>query len=138
MDREALDDFFVRAGEAFWTGDMGIFAPFLRLPLAVYTPLGLTLIKDRSALDQMFTLYKGVLDTYRIVIGVPTVIEFAPYGEHRIKAVVQFDDYDAEGRRVTGSLCRYFLDRAKDDCVIEMVEFLYLAVTDDEAKRILH
>ena len=137
MDGE-LREFFMRAGDAFWSADVDRFARFLRLPLAVYTPLGLTLISDRPMLGQMFSLYKGVLDTYRIVRTEPSVMETEAFGERRVKAVVRFEDYDAEGTRVTGSLSRYFLDRAKDDWAIEMIEFLNLAVTEDEAKRILH
>ncbi len=124
--------------KAFRTGRLDDLSAFFVFPLVIYSPAGVTLVRDA---DQLLAMTEQYQETIRPLEIVTTEFQIehrdVPFNS-RFRATVRFTEFREDGKQVTSSLIRYFLIDRSGTYKIEMVEYLELPISVSEAERIVH
>jgi hypothetical protein len=135
---EKLQSFLETMQAAFIEGRIQDVLACYTFPLIVYSPVGVTLIRNEKQFGEMATLYREAilaLDVTSFEILIEQMDQ--PYN-HRVRATARSIDFNADGTPVTGSLVRYFLVEVGDSFHIEMLEYLELPLSISDVERIVH
>ena len=136
-DAARLTSFLERLQSAFLSMKLEELLDAFALPLPVYSAAGLRLVREPQefvAMARMFREIRGETTTSAIEL-----LSLDPIVNDRFRALAQWHHYDTEGHATGNSQVRYFIHlRAPDQFIIEMIEFLVLPITLDQANTIIH
>ena len=136
-DTALLMSFLERLQSSFLSMKLEELLEAFELPLPVYSSAGLKLVREAQefvAMARMFREIRG--DT---VSSAFELLSLEPIVNDRFRAVAQWHHYDTEGRSTGNSQVRYFIHlREPDQFAIEMIEFLVMPITLDQANTIIH
>ena len=136
---ETLLQFLKGVRNALFNEDFDTLSQFCVLPLVVYSAAGVATIKDHEELKSVADRYRQVLSAYPITHGDCRIVQRDPPVNQRCRVTARWNEYSADNTLQTSSLVRYFLIEIKPgDWLIEMLEYLEMAVSIEDAERILH
>lgn len=136
---EPLREFLKSVRDAFFEGDYETLVRFCAMPLVVYSSAGVVTLKNPEALAGLADKYRRMLSSFPISHGACRIVQHDPPVNQRLRVTVRWDEFDEDNTPLTGSLVRYFLIETESNAwKIEMLEYLEMPVSIDDAKRILH
>ncbi|MEO9823786.1 MAG: hypothetical protein ABJF50_05115 [Paracoccaceae bacterium] len=136
---DTLMQFLKGVRNALFTEDFDTLSQFCVVPLVVYSAAGVVTIKDREELKSMADQYRQLLSAYPITHGDCRVVQRDQSVNHRFRVTARWNEYSEDNTLQTSSLVRYFLiETAPDTWLIEMLEYLEMAVSIEDAERIIH
>ena len=135
---EKLKIFFTVLQNGFADGRIQDIAVFFVFPLVVYTPVGVTLIRNTQEFGVMTSQYRDAIAAMKVAKTNIQVKDIDQTCNHRLRATVRFTPMDTEGRVLTSSLIRYFLMENGESFLVEMIEYLELPIPVSEVERIVH
>ena len=124
---------------ALFTEDFDTLSQFCVVPLVVYSAAGVVTIKDRDELKCMADRYRQLLSAYPITHGDCRIVQRDQPVNQRCRVTARWDEFSEDNTLQTSSLVRYFLiETAPDVWLIEMLEYLEMAVSLEDVQRIIH
>lgn len=138
MLKEHLHSFLAAMQIAFLEGRFREIARNFAFPLVVYTPAGVTLIRNPDQFAQVSSLYRDAKIALDVASSDIRIEEFDQPCNRRFRVTARFTDFNAEGTHVTGSRIRYFMIEDGDSFKVEMMEFLELPFPISDVERIVH
>ncbi len=138
MTRDELTDCLNEVRRAFYAGDVDALVDLMRLPLVVYSAVGVVVLRDREEFSRMVADYRAAIVAMQVVDGRQTILSRDPPTNNRMRATVRTVDMNAEGKPVTGSTIRYFFVKTAKGLAIEMIEYLEMPLPISDAEKIVH
>lgn len=136
---EPLKEFLRKVRNAFFEGDFETLSGLCAVPLVVYSAAGVTTLKDRQALVELADRYRKLLASYPITHGACRIVQHDPTINRRLRVTARWDEFGEDNTPLTSSLVRYFLiETGPNEWLIEMLEYLEMAVSLEDAQQILH
>lgn len=109
------------------------------MPLVVYSAAGVVTLKDNEALTRIANRYREVLNSFPITHGECRIVQHDHTINHRLRVTARWDEFGADNTPLTSSLVRYFLvEKGPNEWLIEMLEYIEMAVSLEDAERIIH
>lgn len=109
------------------------------MPLVVYSAAGVVTLKDRDALATLADRYRQVFVNLPITHGECRIVQHDATVNQRLRVTARWDEFGADNAPLTSSLVRYFLiEKGPNVWLIEMLEYLEMAVSIEDAERIIH
>jgi hypothetical protein len=138
-----LDDplkcFLQEVRDAFFKEDYHALSRHCAVPLVVYSTAGVVAIKDHEEIRLLANRYRQLLSAFPITHGVCRIVQRDPTVNQRLRVTARWDEFSADNTPQTSSLVRYFLyEKSPGVWLIEMLEYLEMAVTVEDAERIIH
>jgi hypothetical protein len=136
---DPLKDFLKSVRNAFFERDFDALSRFCAKPLVVYSAAGVVTLKDRNALVALADRYRQLLASHPITHGDCRIVQHDQTVNKRLRVTARWDEFGADNAPLTSSLVRYFLvETGPNAWLIEMMEYLEMAVSLEDAERILH
>ncbi len=136
---EPLKEFLRSVRNAFFNGDFETLSCFCAMPLVVYSSAGVVTLKDREALAGLADRYRQILSSFPISHGACRIVQHDPVVNRRLRVTARWDEFAKDNTPLTSSLVRYFLiETGQSEWQIEMLEYLEMAVSIEDAQRIIH
>ena len=136
--KDQLHSFLAEMQIAFVEGRFQEIAANFVFPLVVYTPVGVTLIRNPDQFAQVSSLYRDAIIALDVASSDIRIEECDQPRNRRFRVTARFTDFNAEGTHVTGSLIRYFMIEDSDSFKVEMMEYLELPIPISDVERIVH
>lgn len=130
--------FLENVRSAFYAGDADALLGYFRLPLVIYSAAGVVLLRDRDEFVRMVEDYRSALIAMSVATGRQTILAMDPPSNNRLRVTVRTVDEDKNGVAVTGSTVRYFLLQTDDGLIIEMMEYIEVALPIPDIEKIIH
>lgn len=138
MTGDELTECLERVRRAFYAGDVETLAELIRLPLVVYSAVGVVVLRTRDEFTRMVEDYRAAMVAMKVVDGRQTILSRDPPSNNRMRATVRTVDLNVEGTPVTGSTVRYFFVKSNQGLGIEMIEYLEMPLPISDAEKIVH
>ena len=136
---DPLKRFLQEVRDAFFEEDYDALSRHCAVPLVVYSAAGVVSIKDREEIRLLADRYRQILSAFPITHGECRIVQRDPTVNQRMRVTARWDEFCADNTPQTSSLVRYFLyEKAPGVWLIEMLEYLEMAVTVEDAERIIH
>ena len=136
---DPLKQYLNRVRDALFSEDFDTLSHHCVVPLVVYSAAGVVTIKDRDELKRLATRYRQALSAFPITHGECQIVQRDPVVNNRFRVTARWDDFSEDNTLQTSSLVMYFLFVASPDIwLIEMLEYLEMSVSLEDAERILH
>ncbi|MEM7724469.1 MAG: hypothetical protein AAF376_19165 [Pseudomonadota bacterium] len=133
-----LQGYFEALQDVFHARNVSEIPEFFVFPLVIYTPVGVTLVRDTEH-------FQSIVDQYRQALGARGVAQTALQVERksvlsnqRMQAVVRYTDLSEDGEVIASTVALYFLMKRNDTYKIEMLEYLELPLPLEAVERIVH
>ena len=131
--------FLTEVRDALFKADYDALAQYCAVPLVVYSAAGVVAIKDREEIKLLADKYHQLLSAFPITHGECRIVQRDPTVNQRLRVTARWDEVGADNTPLTSSLVRYFLyEKAPNTWLIEMLEYLEMAVSVEDAERIIH
>ena len=138
MTRDELTEFLDEVRCAFYAGDVDALVKLMRLPLGVYSAVGVVVLRNREEFARMVEDYRAAIVALEVVDGRQTILSLDPAVNNRMRATVRNVDVNAEGKPVTGSTIRYFFVENEQGLAVEMLEYLEAPLPISDIEKIVH
>lgn len=136
---DPLKQFLQKVRSAFFKEDFEALSRFCAMPLVVYSAAGVVTLKDRAALIRIAGRYRDIIADFPITHGECRIVQHDATVNHRLRVTARWDEFGSDNKPLTSSLVRYFLiEKGPNQWLIEMLEYLEMAVSIEDAKRIIH
>ncbi|MGI9395187.1 MAG: hypothetical protein ACR2OY_11120 [Boseongicola sp.] len=139
MTTDNLKPFLHETREALFDGDLDALAQNCVLPLVVYSPAGVLVIKDREHFLAVSEAYRQALAEHPITQGSCVIVSLDPMRNRRTRVTAHWTDMDSNNTPLVSSTIRYFLLMPSPNVwKIEMLEYLEIPIPIETAERIIH
>lgn len=138
MTGDVLQDYFEGLQDAFHGQGVRTAPDFFAFPLVIYTPVGVTLVRDTQQFRGIVSQYRNALSMRGVAATELHVEGQVTLSEHRLRATVRYTDIGEDGGVIASTVAQYFLMRHGDSYRVEMLEYLELPLPHSEVKRIVH
>ena len=136
---DPLKEFLQKVRSAFFAGDFETLSRYCAMPLVVYSAAGVVTITDSDALTRLADRYRQVFINLPITHGECRIVQHDATVNHRLRVTARWDEFGEGNKPLTSSLVRYFLvEKGPNIWLIEMLEYLEMAISVEDAERILH
>ena len=136
---DALKKFLKTVRNALFNEDFETLTHHCVVPLVVYSAAGVVTIKDREELTRLAIRFRKALSAFPITHGMCQIVQRGPVVNNRFHVTARWDEFGEDEALLTSSLVRYFLIVSSPDVwMIEMLEYLEMPVSLEDAEHILH
>ena len=139
MTTDNLKSFLEKTRQALFDSDFDALAQNCVMPLVVYSPAGVLVIKDRDHFLAVSSAYRAALADHPITQGKCDIISLDPMRNRRTRVTAHWTEMDANSTPLVSSKIRYFLLMPRPELwMIEMLEYLEMPIPLETAERIIH
>ena len=139
MSADSLQSFLERTRQALFDNDFDALAQYCIMPLVVYSPAGVLVIKDRDHFLAVSSAYRAALAAHPITQAKCVIINRDPMRNRRTRVTAHWTEMDAKSTPLVSSTIRYFLLKPEPGhWMIEMLEYLEMPIPIETAERIIH
>ncbi|NNE87843.1 MAG: hypothetical protein HKN27_07180 [Silicimonas sp.] len=136
---DPLKNFLKEVRDAFFVEDYDALSRHCALPLVVYSAAGVVAIKDHDEIKLFADRYHQILSAFPITRSECRIVQRDPAVNQRMRVTARWDEFGEDNTPLTSSLVRYFLyEKEPNVWLIEMLEYLEMAVSMEDAERIIH
>ena len=139
MSTDNLISFLEETRKALFENDFEALSKYIIMPLVVYSPAGVLVVKDLEHFLAVSSSYREALAVHAITHGKCTILERDPMRNRRTRVTAHWTELDAEDTPLVTSTIRYFIWMPKPDrWMIEMLEYLEIPIPIEAVERIIH
>ena len=139
LSEDNLKAFLELSRQALFEYDFDTLSDCFVLPLVVYSPAGVLVVKDQDHFREVSGAYRAALAEHPIAHGRCDILEREPMRNRRTRVTAHWTEMDSKHTPLVTSTIRYFLLMPKPDFwMIEMLEYLEIPIPIETAERIIH